>query len=263
MPRYLSGLDREEERRTQTQLQGRARNKVAGPIETEIGRAIREAADLYAKEGSLSAVQQIRDRHEKNMREALMAGWEEAARLGGRRILEEAKRLHGRGWVRKFEPEDFFEDALTDFLQEKAGRKIVSLTGTTLRAVQQRLQVAEDRGLSVEDVAGELRDAAPTISGYRSMIISRTETHAAFNAGHKASAEASELDLSREWVSAQDERTRSSPDDDFDHLGADGEIVGVREHFQQTGEPLEYPGDPDGSAANVIHCRCGVADIVN
>jgi len=32
--------------------------------------------------------------------------------------------------------------------------------------------------------------------------------------------------------------------------------------FIVDGESLDYPGDPSGSAANVINCRCGVSYLV-
>jgi hypothetical protein len=34
------------------------------------------------------------------------------------------------------------------------------------------------------------------------------------------------------------------------------------EPFEVDGELLDYPGDPTGSAANVINCRCAVGYIV-
>mgnify|MGYP001804312122 CR=1 FL=1 len=39
----------------------------------------------------------------------------------------------------------------------------------------------------------------------------------------------------------------------------DGVRVGKDEDFDVQGEKLAYPGDPKGSAANVINCRCTVA----
>ena len=62
------------------------------------------------------------------------------------------------------------------------------------------------------------------------------------------------------WLSAQDELVRS-PDNgsDYNHALADGQTVKVSEKFLITGvrsEYLDYPGDPNGSAENVINCRC-------
>ncbi len=43
-----------------------------------------------------------------------------------------------------------------------------------------------------------------------------------------------------------------------DHAEADGQEVGMDEPFDVGGEQLMYPGDPAGSAGNVINCRCTV-----
>jgi uncharacterized protein with gpF-like domain len=62
--------------------------------------------------------------------------------------------------------------------------------------------------------------------------------------------------MRREWIAASGERTRSS------HNAADGQTVGMDEPFIIGGESLDYPGDPSGSADNVINCRCAVGYIV-
>lgn len=56
--------------------------------------------------------------------------------------------------------------------------------------------------------------------------------------------------LMKEWVATSDERTRMA------HRLADGQIVPINEPFNVGMEKLMYPGDPIGSAANVINCRC-------
>ena len=66
------------------------------------------------------------------------------------------------------------------------------------------------------------------------------------------------LKLQKEWVSAQDERTRQSPPDEFDHVEADGQVVGMKDAFTVGGEQLMFPGDPGASAGNLINCRCSV-----
>jgi len=63
-------------------------------------------------------------------------------------------------------------------------------------------------------------------------------------------------------VSSQGERTRTIADGaQFDHLAADGQRVGMNEPFVIEGvngdEELRYPGDPMGSAGNVINCFDG------
>lgn len=68
-----------------------------------------------------------------------------------------------------------------------------------------------------------------------------------------------DLSTGSEWFAADgliihnstlDNRTRE------DHAAADGQRVPVGTAFDVGGEPLMFPGDPAGSAAQTINCRC-------
>lgn len=59
--------------------------------------------------------------------------------------------------------------------------------------------------------------------------------------------------LQKEWMAAVDGRERPA------HRIADGQIVDFKERFTVGGQLLFHPGDPAGSARNVINCRCSVA----
>ena len=83
--------------------------------------------------------------------------------------------------------------------------------------------------------------------------IARTETTAAANYAATQSGEVSGFVMQKEWISALDSRTRD------DHRATNGKRVGENEAFIVRGEKLMYPGDPSGSAGNVINCRCTVA----
>ena len=52
------------------------------------------------------------------------------------------------------------------------------------------------------------------------------------------------------WVATLDGNTRDA------HAGADGQEVPIDMPFNVGGEALMFPGDPNGSAENVINCRC-------
>ena len=59
--------------------------------------------------------------------------------------------------------------------------------------------------------------------------------------------------LQKEWMTSVDGRERPA------HRGADGQIVDFKERFLVGGEQLFNPGDPAGSARNVVNCRCSTA----
>lgn len=54
----------------------------------------------------------------------------------------------------------------------------------------------------------------------------------------------------KKWVAVGDSRTRDA------HRHANGMVVDLDEAFNVDGEKLMYPGDPNGSPANIINCRC-------
>lgn len=90
---------------------------------------------------------------------------------------------------------------------------------------------------------------------YRTEMIARSETIRASNAGS--------IEIFRdwgvekkEWLATQDDRTRP------EHLAANGQVVGVDAAFEVGGEYLTYPGDPAGSPANTIQCRCTVLPVI-
>lgn len=56
--------------------------------------------------------------------------------------------------------------------------------------------------------------------------------------------------VQKTWTAILDTKTRAS------HAAADSQKVTIDESFQVGGESLKYPRDPNGSAGNVINCRC-------
>lgn len=88
----------------------------------------------------------------------------------------------------------------------------------------------------------------------RAVTVARTETMGALNGGRDDSfhAVADTLggDFEQQWLATSDIRTRDW------HLDADGDRVPLGQPFTVNGEHLKYPGDPTGSASNVINCRC-------
>lgn len=57
-------------------------------------------------------------------------------------------------------------------------------------------------------------------------------------------------DVIKEWVTVGDDKVREA------HRKANGQRVKFHEKFTVGGEELLCPGDPNGSAGNVINCRC-------
>ena len=120
------------------------------------------------------------------------------------------------------------------------------------RQVKEAITQGIIQGKSYPAVSREVKERLD-ISATKAQRIVRTEAHRAREEGKLASLEHAAkqgLNIKKRWVSAMDSRVRD------EHGAADGQIVDMEESFVVGGEELEYPGDPAGSAENVINCRC-------
>jgi uncharacterized protein with gpF-like domain len=95
------------------------------------------------------------------------------------------------------------------------------------------------------------------LSRARANLIARTETHNAANSAAHEAIRSTGLPVLKEWVTALDGRERP------EHANVSAVPIPLNSPFQVGGEELMYPGDPSGSAENVINCRCAVAHVVN
>lgn len=145
------------------------------------------------------------------------------------------------------------------FLSSEGGQKIVSIQQTLIEDVVKAIkEQLEGKGslIDLRDVIFEIGRKANTFYKWQALRIARTETTSASNFAAMATAENSDLELQKEWLSVNDDRTRRSP---FNHFVMDGVIVDFDQPFIVNGEKLQYPGDTPASAGNVINCRCGIA----
>ena len=145
-----------------------------------------------------------------------------------------------------------------------------SLGGAAARNdIVQRLirQIIEgvSRGESSDGIAGRIH-AATNSEFYRARRIARTESHRLMSQGRYEAGKqclAAGIPYKKRWISADDERVRHPPDAKFNHEAAHFETVEMDAKFVRTGEELEYPQDPAGSAGNVINCRCVMVTVID
>lgn len=84
----------------------------------------------------------------------------------------------------------------------------------------------------------------------RAVKVSRTLSTAAANGGKLEGWKQSGLVKKKRWRAANNKRTRK------DHREANGQTVDIDKPFNVGGEKLMHPGDPSGSAKQIVHCRC-------
>lgn len=152
--------------------------------------------------------------------------------------------------------EQFIEWYLHRFLIEKITFYVQDTTRNYLMRVLQR---GMEEGLGIKEMVAKLKELPFT--RYQAARIVRTEVNRAANVGHKAQSSTFEYEQVKEWVSGRDRRVRGNdPNDHASHKRLNGTKINEDEFFIDpiNGDRLEFPGDPNASAASTINCRCRV-----
>ena len=164
-----------------------------------------------------------------------------------------------------FDPNTFdsvFLANIREFLSAFVGDRIVSVENTYFEAITTILRTRLDEGKTIQQASKELQEVVGKNNFYRWQAerIARTETTAAANYSAVQAGDSTTFVMEKVWISGLDERTRTTPPDKYDHRHMNGKTVKPNDNFVTSrGELLEYPGDPKGSAGNVVNCRCTVA----
>lgn len=145
--------------------------------------------------------------------------------------------------------EEFWQ-AFHNWTFDQAARKVKLVGDATKSIIRRVIRRLVDEGGSYKVIAEGIREKAGDMNLSRAMRIARTEVHAASTYAVNESVKSTRVKFDREWVSILDERTRE------DHRKANGQRRGMDEPFDVGGEHLRFPGDPKGSAKNIIQCRC-------
>lgn len=113
----------------------------------------------------------------------------------------------------------------------------------------------------IETISGRYADRLLKLRGD---TIARTEAIAAANAAGQEAMEqvideglAERGAVQKQWDSTRDGRAREA------HWAANGSRVNIDLPFNIGGEMLMHPGDSNGSAGNVINCRCFVQHVID
>jgi len=115
------------------------------------------------------------------------------------------------------------------------------------------LETGFKEGTSIEKMTDEIRGVFNNLAKYEAKRIAMTETSVAFGFARDAAMRSAGVEQ-KMWLSSHGETVRpahAAAEDDY------GESpIPIDEPFVVDGEKLMYPGDPNGSAENVINCHC-------
>lgn len=155
--------------------------------------------------------------------------------------------------------QDIWSEKFAFIGKATAGERIVSVSGNRkkelIKTLNKYMANPEFQVMNERQAQRVLRKKFKHISIVNAKRIIRTESVNAANYATNQSAidVFGKENLQKEWIATRDNRTR------LEHIEADGQIVKMEENFIVGGQKLERPGDPSGSAWNVINCRCTTA----
>lgn len=140
-------------------------------------------------------------------------------------------------------------------LDSKISKGLYTRLGEDVNLLKKKITAQVSRSIATGMTFAQTAKALENYSriGYNNSIrIVRTEGHRIQTTATMDAMEAAKdkgADVVKQWDSTLDARTRDS------HARLDGEI---RELDKRFSNGLKYPGDPGGSAAEVINCRCAL-----
>ena len=140
-------------------------------------------------------------------------------------------------------------------LNSKLSAPLYNALGYNVDFLKTNVRMEISRGiaqsLSYQEIARNIENTT-NVDYNKTLRIAKTEGHriqceSAYNVQVRAKEKGATI--VKQWDSTLDSRTRES------HQKLDGEIVNVNEKFSNG---LMYPGDPNGSASEVVNCRCAL-----
>lgn len=253
MARRLVDNNARREHRRQVALLDRLAVQFRNRLQREIATAMKDMVETWLQTNQVTLPRGFHDRIEATYRQMALASITQF----GLRILDQGK-AHGL----LLETKESFAQIMTRLAlryvqQEIIRRRITEVTETTRRQIVNAVDRGYRDGLGQRGVADAILDLVPSLSATRANVIARTETHGAANYGSQEAAKQTSLPMQKEWLAADDERTRET------HRKADGSTVGMNDTFRVGDSDLQFPGDPSGAAEEVINCRCTLAYVID
>lgn len=231
-------------------------------IEQVISDAMLAAVEWYEVIG----VPVLPDDYRQTVLAALAGIWSPSITAEATEVADQFK--DGFPQLETKEAPEFFRRIVEEFIAQYGAQKVTQIVEATAEQMQRLILQGAKEGLSVAEIAKAIREKIPAISQLRANVIARTETHTSSMYGSISAAKQSRVPLRKEWSSVDDSRTRDFGEgdgvvDEFSHRAMDGVTVSMDDLFMVpakngTKDPMSYPGDPAGSAGNVINCRCSL-----
>ena len=225
----------------------RLERTIARQLKPMINRQYMDAASLITQ--GVKDVEHVVNEQTTRLRKILRVHYRRTALTSGR----QATLAYDQ---QKSMDESFWNDINT-YVALNTGRKIKQMQDTTKNMLALVIKKGVENGETNREIAIRLRNTGKVDSKFRALRIARTETLGMYNSATQASVDETGLNFDKVWSTTKDLRTRRrKKKSKWDHWVMDGAKVKKGEDFMVSGEPLSFPGDPKGSAGNIINCRC-------
>lgn len=162
----------------------------------------------------------------------------------------------GVDFARNIASGNFDQAVLEGHLSSYLAVRVQNIKGVSDR-IQKRVQNEITEGIklgeSIGEISSRLRSFYNRFTPFASSRIARTEVTAGMNGGSIEYYKAIGA-RTKTWLSASDENVRES------HRELHGQTIGVDNKFKipSSGYSLDFPGDGDAPASEIVNCRCTV-----
>ena len=138
------------------------------------------------------------------------------------------------------------------WIQANTAQFVTKVSKTTRERIKELVDQSNDEGWPMRQLSKEIRGLFRQFNEVRSLRIAQTEMGMAMNNGSLEGYKQAGV-TRKAWLATPDDRVRP------EHKEAGEQPpIGINEKFIVGGEPLECPGDMNGSPENVINCRCSI-----
>lgn len=148
-------------------------------------------------------------------------------------------------------------------LRDGLRRFAEEINSTTQKDLARIIEDSINNGESYNQTAKKIKDLfdnyshnVDPVKDSRAKMIAVTETNSIVNEVYRGNYFQSEIVKGMQWLTAHDTAVRHA------HAEADYTIAGKGQKFYVGGEYLTQPGDKNGSASNVINCRCTIIPVI-
>jgi hypothetical protein len=154
--------------------------------------------------------------------------------------------------------QDIFWEHYRNWSRMYSAQRVVDISNTTRKRITKIIDRGVADKLTNAEIAKSIYKLSEIESIYRARRIAITETHTMSTKTMSDMAHGESSIEEKEWTATNDERTREWHVTYGDVFADSGEPIRIAmdEQYIVNGEALDFPGDPNGSAENIINDRC-------